>query len=212
MLALGCDEPHRTLTAGSTGATMHVTLLYAPHATSEDNEAGLASGHADAPLSVLGVQQARELGDRFAETPLDLVVCSDLQRSWRTAEIAFQGRDLPVRRDERLREIDYGDMTQAPRGLVDAQRTARIDRPFHGGESYRQAVERHWRLFDELALRHEGETVLLIGHGVTYAALEHLCGGLSLREAVEALNQREWEPLRNYAYDPRAAARRAESA
>lgn len=191
---------------------MRVTLLFATHSTSEDNEAGVASGHADTPLSVRGAEQARQLGQRLSDVLLDLVVCSDLQRSWRTAEIAFQDRNVPVRRDERLREIDYGDMTQAPRGLVEAQRTSRIERPFHGGESYRQAIQRHWRLFDELALRHASQRVLLIGHGVTYAALEHLCSGLPLHDAVRALNTREWEPLRTDEYDAAAAARQAESA
>lgn len=89
---------------------------------------------------------------------------------------------------------------------------SRIERPFHGGESYRLAVRRHWRLFDELALRRAGERVLLIGHGATYAALEHLCSGLSLHEAVRALNAREWEPLRTYEYDAAVAARQAEPA
>lgn len=191
---------------------MRVTLLYATHSTSEDNEAGLASGHADSPLSTTGLDQARELGRRLAGTPLDLVLCSDLQRSWRTAEIAFEARNVPLHRDERLREIDYGDMTQAPRALVDAQRASRIHRPFHGGESYQQAIQRHWRLFDELALRHAGRRVLLIGHAVTHVALEHLCAGLPLRDAVEILDRREWEPLRTYEYDAAAAARHAESA
>ena len=39
-----------------------LALFYSPHATSVDNEAGLASGHADVPLSGLGRRQARELG------------------------------------------------------------------------------------------------------------------------------------------------------
>jgi broad specificity phosphatase PhoE len=196
---------HRTLAARS-GTFMQVTILFVTHSTSEDNEAGLASGHADTPLSGLGLEQARRVGERLAEREIDLVVCSDLQRSWRTAEVAFEGRDLLVRRDVRLREIDYGDMTQAPRALVEAQRLSRIERPFHGGESYRQAIDRHRQLLDELALRHADEQVLLIGHGVTYAALEHLCRDVSLADAVEALNNRRWEPLVEYLYDPRATA------
>jgi broad specificity phosphatase PhoE len=57
-----------------------LTLFYSPHMTSVDNEAGRASGHADAPLSVLGRQLAQELGQHYATETLDAIFCSDLQR------------------------------------------------------------------------------------------------------------------------------------
>jgi broad specificity phosphatase PhoE len=177
-----------------------LTLYYATHSTSVDNEAGIASGHADVPLSAEGERQARALGERFATIPLDLVVCSDLERSWRTAEIAFAGGEVEIRRDPRLREIDYGDMTQAPRALVDAQRASRIERAFHGGESYRQAVERHRLLLRDLADEVPDGAILLIGHGATQAALEHLCKGVPLTEAV--VNRDAWQPYWTYHYDP----------
>src|SRR6266851_1004754 len=64
--------------------------------TSVDNEAGRASGHADAPLSVLGRQLAQELGQHYATEALDAIFCSDLQRASTTAQIAFSGRNLPL--------------------------------------------------------------------------------------------------------------------
>jgi broad specificity phosphatase PhoE len=81
-----------------------VTIVFETHATSIDNEAGIASGHHDADLSALGVRQARELGARHAGRDLAAVWCSDLRRSYRTAEIAFGRRDVPIVRDRRLRE------------------------------------------------------------------------------------------------------------
>jgi broad specificity phosphatase PhoE len=36
------------------------------------------------------------------------VFTSDLARAVQTAEIAFAGSDLPIRRDQRLRECNYG--------------------------------------------------------------------------------------------------------
>jgi broad specificity phosphatase PhoE len=83
-------------------------LVYETHATSLDNEEGLASGWFDAALSPTGVEQARMLGARRREDHLALVFSSDLSRSFRTAEIAFGDRSLPIIRDARLRECDYG--------------------------------------------------------------------------------------------------------
>jgi broad specificity phosphatase PhoE len=44
------------------------TIWFETHATSLDNEAGLASGRFDADLSAAGVEQAVELGRRYAGT------------------------------------------------------------------------------------------------------------------------------------------------
>ena len=63
-------------------------LIFETHATSLDNEAGLASGWFDVDLSSLGVRQARELGERRREDRIEAVYSSDLTRAARTASIA----------------------------------------------------------------------------------------------------------------------------
>jgi broad specificity phosphatase PhoE len=39
--------------------------------------------------------------------------CSDLQRSYKSAEIAFSNK-YPIIKDSRLRECNYGDLTRNP--------------------------------------------------------------------------------------------------
>lgn len=68
-------------------------LMFEAHATSTDNERGIASGHLDAPLSEQGRTQAKELGSRYQDSKISLICCSDLQRSYETAELAFGARD-----------------------------------------------------------------------------------------------------------------------
>src|SRR5260370_32186501 len=98
-----------------------LTLFLSPHMTSVDNEAERASGHADVPLCELGRQEAHELGQHYATKPLDAVFCSDLQRAVVTSQIAFADRGLPIIPDARLREYDYGDMTQYPLAQVEPE-------------------------------------------------------------------------------------------
>ena len=52
-----------------------------------------------------------------------------------------------------------------------------------GGESARQASERMMACFDELARRHAGETIAVIGHGGTVTALFRHTLGLALDAA-----------------------------
>jgi broad specificity phosphatase PhoE len=167
---------------------MGTTVVFETHATSEDNEAGIATGWLGGRLSAAGREQAEELGRRRRADGLDLVVASDLERAVETARIAFAGSGLPVRLDWRLRECDYGEMNGAPRALLDAERAQRVDVPWPSGESWRQAVARVDGFLDELA----GGRVLLIGHVATRWALQHRVHGTPLEEL--AATPFEWRP------------------
>ena len=104
-----------------------VNITFEAHSTTLDNEAHLSSGHNDVELSPLGEKQAKELGERCKD--LDAIFCSDLQRSYKTAEIAFNGK-FPVIKDKRLRECDYGDLTQHPSEEVEPLKVEHISIPF----------------------------------------------------------------------------------
>src|SRR6266545_6363763 len=80
-----------------------VEIIFEYHSTSTDNEAGVASGWSDPPLSAKGRAVAKELGERRQGEQIDAVFCSDLRRAIETAEIAF-GKRIPIHADHRLRE------------------------------------------------------------------------------------------------------------
>jgi broad specificity phosphatase PhoE len=166
-------------------------VILETHATSWDNEAGLASGWHDVDLSPAGERQAAELGMRHAGTDIALILCSDLRRSWRTAEIAFGDR-LTIVRDPRLRECDYGDLTRAPTPSVDARRLACISAPFPNGESYEQAIARVASALADLRRPAARSPVLVIGHRATFYALEHVLRGRPLEEVIAA--PWRWQP------------------
>lgn len=183
---------------------MVLDIVCVTHATSLDNEAGVASGQTDPGLSRLGMRQAAELSARFAGERFDLVVCSDLRRSWQTATIGFRGR-LDIVREGRLREVDYGTLARHPTAAIDAVRLDHVEIPFPQGESWHAAVTRHGDLLADLAA---GQSrVLVIGHRATYVALQHLCAGIPLAEAVA--DPRPWQPRWDYAFDGGAAPWRA---
>jgi broad specificity phosphatase PhoE len=165
---------------------MSVAVVFETHSTSVDNELGIASGWRDGALSDLGREQARKLGERRREDGLAVVFTSDLRRAVETAEIAFAGAAIPIERDRRLRECDYGSLTGMQRAQLDAQRTQRLDEPWPGGESWRQAVERVCGFLEELRLSHDGRRVLIIGHVATRWALDHGVLGTPLEELVAA--------------------------
>ncbi len=163
-----------------------MTLVFETHATSLDNEAGLASGWFDVGLSPAGERQARELGDRRRDDDLACIYCSDLTRAVRTAEIAFNAGPLPIVPDRRLRECDYGALTRHPSADIERDRASHVTMPFPGGESYEQCVARVSAWITDAAGEHAGRTVLVIGHRATFYAFEHLLRGVPLDQAIRA--------------------------
>jgi 2,3-bisphosphoglycerate-dependent phosphoglycerate mutase len=163
-------------------------VVFETHATSEDNEAGIATGWLGGRLSPLGREQAAELGRRRRADGIEVVCASDLNRAVETAEIAFAETQIPVRLDWRLRECDYGDWNGMPRERLEAERVARVTDPWPEGESWADAVRRVDSFLDELS----GGRVLVIGHIATRWALDHRVHGRTLVElATETF---VWQP------------------
>jgi broad specificity phosphatase PhoE len=69
---------------------------------------------------------------------------------------------------------------------VTAERSHRVEVPFPGGQSYRDVVDQTASLLDDLRARHDGQTVVLIGHSANLLALQHLLVGTPLQELVDA--------------------------
>ena len=183
---------------------MAIELVYETHSTTVDNEAGIATGWREGRLSEAGRAQARALGERRRDDGLAAVFTSDLRRAVETAQIAFAGSDLRVRRDWRLRECNYGDLNGSPVADVDAVKPTCIDEPFPNGESYRQVVERTRSFLNELFPELDGSRVLLIAHSANRWALQHLLLGASLEDLIAA--SFEWQEGWEYALPGRLPA------
>jgi len=174
-----------------------IELVFETHSLSTDNERGIATGWLPGELSERGRELARELGARRRNDRLAAVFTSDLRRAVETAEIAFAESGIPIYRDARLRECNYGELNGLPGDLVAAEQAEHIDAPFVGGESYAEAVERVRSFLYDIARAWDGSRVLVIGHAATRWALDHLLLGVPLADVVGAPFewQEGWEYL-----------------
>ena len=164
---------------------MAVDLVYETHSISVDNERGIATGWLPGELSAQGRRLAKALGERRRSDGIACVFTSDLRRAVETAEIAFEGCDIEIRQDARLRECNYGDLNGAPVGELDPRRRF-VDRPYPGGESYRDCVEKVRSFLDDVVREFDGRRVLVIAHGAQRWALPHLLDGIPLEDLVDA--------------------------
>src|SRR3989338_11392294 len=168
-----------------------VTIIFESHGTTTDNEKYIASGWADVELSELGIKQSKEMGQRYVNDHFDVIFCSDLQRSYKSAEIGF-GTKFPIIRDARLKECNYGDLTQHPSSEVDPEKPKRIKAPFPSGESYEQTSERIKSFLTDLLKNYDGKRVMIIGHRATQYGLEYWIKKIPLEQAISAMWK--WQP------------------
>lgn len=173
-------------------------IYFAAHATSLDNEAGLSSGWKDVGLSELGIKQAKELGERFKNIPLDLICTSDLKRAHDTVKIAF-GDKYQVIVDKRLRELNYGNMNGKPDEEVGSMKKERIKIPFPNGESYEQAMARVQDFYEDLKEKYSDKTVLIVGHRATQFGLDTLISGKTLEQCLSV--PFKWQPYWEYEWE-----------
>ncbi len=183
---------------------MNVELVYESHSLTEDNERGHATGWLDGRLSETGRLLAAELGERRRNDGIDAVFVSDLGRAVETAEIALGGTEIPIFRESRLRECNYGSLNGAALTRLDAEGPQGLDNRYPNGESWRQAVARVNGFLAELVRARSGERVLVIGHMSAWYALECIAREAPLDE-VFAIPMK-WREGWFYALDERSVA------
>ena len=156
------------------------TVILARHGESELSAAGLVSGDPSEPrgMTEIGREQARQLGERLADVPIDLCVTSEFMRVRETADLALAGREIPRLVVPELNDVRFGEFEGRPFDVYRAWARERdpTEAP-PGGESRAEVAARYVRGFGRILARQE-RTILVVAHGLplryTLLALEGL--------------------------------------
>lgn len=90
-----------------------ITFYIARHGQTLLNQLDRAQGWADSPLTVLGEQEAKELGKALSFVKFQIVYTSDMRRAFDTARLLLEESSQPIIeicQDARLREWCLGTM------------------------------------------------------------------------------------------------------
>lgn len=153
-------------------------VLLVRHGQSTWNAEGRWQGHADPPLSPLGLAQARAAV--AAVGTVDGLVSSDLVRARQTAQILAEGLGIgPVVTEPRLRERDAGEWTGLRREEIEARFPGYLasGRRPPGFELDDQIIGRVRAALADLHERWSGGTVLAVAHGGVIRTLTRVTGG-----------------------------------
>ena len=183
--------------------TRIVNITYFVHGTTTDNEKGIATGWAPGELSELGKEQSIRLKEQIKGKKFDVVFCSDLKRAVHSAELTFKDK-VPIIQDKRLRECNYGDLTEADSNIVDPLVMKHVDKPFPNGESYKDVEKRIRSFLDYLLENYSGKSVAIVAHRAPQLALDVIINKKSWKEAIaedwRLKEPKEWKAGWNYRF------------
>jgi probable phosphoglycerate mutase len=142
---------------------LQTRLVLARHGETAWSKSGQHTGRTDIPLTDLGREQARRLGEVLGGRPFSRTFSSPLSRASDTARLAGFGAGLQI--DPDLREWDYGAYEGRRRVDIaeDDPGWTIWSRPIPGGESLVELGERADRVIARLLPI--GGDVLVFSHG-----------------------------------------------
>jgi alpha-ribazole phosphatase/probable phosphoglycerate mutase len=162
---------------------MSVKITYFVHGTTSDNQEHISSGWKDVELSLLGIQQSRELEKQTNDKFFDVVFTSDLKRAVDSANITW-GEKYPIIQDIRLRECNYGDYNGAPSDIVEKmQEDECLDKPFPNGESYEDVKVRIEDFIKFIKENYDSKHIAIVAHKAPQLALDVILRSMTWQEA-----------------------------
>ncbi|WP_422925910.1 histidine phosphatase family protein [Singulisphaera sp. PoT] len=168
----------------------------------------------DIGLSERGVEQTKDVAEALAGVAIHAIYSSNMLRARLTADAIARRKGLVAGVIEPLHERKMGPLsgtlhsegwhiyTEAAKRWMAGE----LDHTHEGGESYTQIRDRVVPAFLDLARRHQGETIVVVVHGVVIRVLlTSLLEGLDHRDfdavTIEntAINDLRWDGARWYA-------------
>lgn len=178
---------------------MSIKITYFVHGTTTDNEKEISSGWSDVELSELGIKQSIDLRDLVKDNTFDVVFCSDLKRSVKSAELTFKDK-IGILQDKRLRECNYGEYNAKPSEIVEPMQEKMVVDRFPSGESYEDVKIRINDFLNFLKQNYEGKSVAIVAHKAPQLALDVLLKNKTWEQAFadDWRKVKAWRPGWDY--------------
>ena len=151
---------------------MKVTIVR--HGETEENKKKILQGHLPGELSELGISQAKDVGERLKDKDIDLIISSDLTRTYDTAKEISKFHDgISVKKNELLRERYLGDLQGRVSSSLDIPKgdsfADHVEN--NNGEGDEDFEERAREILDRIEKKPEEEIVVVSHCGIIRAIL-----------------------------------------
>jgi len=154
-------------------------LYIVRHGQTEWNLAGKFQGSQDSPLTELGKQQARQLGERLKGVTWDGIYASPQKRAHETAKLICPEEKEQIILKDDLKEMCFGDWEGRHHENVAKEEPFQWEAFLQSpdtyvsstGEDYQAVEARVLRALQEIVEKHPAGNVLIISHGIVVKLL-----------------------------------------
>ena len=160
------------------------TVLFIRHGENEWTKSHKLAGRTPGVfLNDQGRKQAQALGDRLANTKLDTIYASPLERTMETAQAIAKHHNFQVQPHKGLLEVDYGKWTGKEISKLVKKKSWPVIQfypsgaGFPGGETMYQMQSRFVQQVSTLVASHPEQTIAVVGHAdLIKSAVAHYLG------------------------------------
>ena len=175
------------------------------HGQTDWNVKEKCQGRTDIELNNTGIKQAQNAKEQLKKHKIDLIICSPLKRTRKTAEIINETINSEIIIDERIIERGYGNLE----GKTDEEWKEIIGDNVSIANYYnlnwnKQNIEpiqdickRVWEVLDEIKEKYNDKNILLVTHGGTCRAINAYFNGIGEDGHVQSAKIKNCE-IREY--------------
>ncbi|MEK6910393.1 MAG: histidine phosphatase family protein [Nanoarchaeota archaeon] len=153
-------------------------IILIRHVQTEKNKKGILISQRDSDITEEGLDQIKKIISKLSNEKISTIYCSKLGRSVKTAEAISKAYNVNLKFDDRLKELNWGGLTDIPvkeviskwtkyYGEEKARGVPRENiRPKNGENSFDHA-KRVDNFIKEITKKYKNETIVIVGHSGT---------------------------------------------
>ena len=151
-----------------------LTIYLTRHGLTEWNVNRRMQGWGNGELTEKGINDAKALGKRLKEVPIDKVYSSSSKRAYETAQYIIGDREISLIQMDDLREINFGDWDGRIREEIEAEYPDEFkvfwETPHlynrNSGETFEHVRKRAIRALEHIIEENKEGTVLIVTHSI----------------------------------------------
>lgn len=167
-----------------------MTILYLTrHGQTEWNLEARFQGHMGSPLTEKGINDAKNLSNRLEDVEFQAIYSSPQPRAYDTAKIIKGDRNIEIKTDDRLKEMNFGEWEGVKGEEIKKKHFKMFDNLWNdpieytpeSGESYQAVYDRVIPVIEEIKNKYDGK-VLIVAHGIVLAIIMMYVEGRTINE------------------------------
>lgn len=160
-------------------------IIVVRHGQTDWNILEKIQGQTDIELNDTGREQAKQTGNSIKNEKIDIIITSPLKRTLETAQIINTSLNVPILKDERLKERYFGKFEgltktqiremKKDNSLVGEAWNYNKNVEFNNMENMQNFCNRVYEFLDEISEKYKDKTILLVTHGGVSVPLKCYC-------------------------------------